>query len=253
MALERTKLDGKVAIISGGARGVGRGIANALMEAGASTVLMDLDPAVAEVESTGGRAIGVVGSVMDRRDIERTVQTALDKFGRIDIVINNVGGAGAVPFFDLTEEKFLRDFHFNVISAFSLTQLAAPHMMKNGDGAVVNISSRSSELGRPGFTSYSVVKAGLEALTRMMARELAPKIRVNAISMGMIQTDALKNYLSKVEGALDKALPQIPLHRIGEIDDIGLAALYLCSKGCYATGAVLNIDGGIQKSISMEG
>ena len=257
-SLQRLRLDGKVAVITGGARGVGRGVAKVLSEAGASVVLTartqaDLDVTVAQINGQGARAVAVAADASQRIENARTVETALEAFGRIDIVVNNAGGAGRASFEEITEEKFLHDFQFNVVSAFSLTQLAAPHMRKSGGGAIVNISSRASQLGGPGFLTYSVVKAGLEQMTRMLARDLAPDIRVNAISLGMISTDALAGYLDAQPGARERVLRQIPLQRIGDVGDVGLAALFLCAENGYATGAVLNIDGGIDKSPSLTG
>ena len=249
MALERSRLDGKVAIVTGGAKGVGRGVAGVLAEAGAAVVVMsrtraDVDAAVESIRAEGGRAAGFAGDVLTSESRERLVRTALDEFGRLDIVVNNAGGARPARFQEITEDKFMNDFRFNVVQAFLLSQMAVPHMMKNEEGAIVNISSRASSVGTPEFLTYSVVKAALEQLTVMMARNLAPKIRVNAISLGMVMTDALRRHLSASEVPQDKLLDRIPLHRIGEVEDVGLAALYLCSRNCYVTGHVLNIDGG---------
>ena len=250
MALERLKLDGKVAIITGGARGIGRGIAGVLAEAGASVVLTartqsDLDQAVAEIEAAGGRALALAGDVMKEGDNRRLIDTTLESFGRIDILVNNAGGSLSVPFMEETAEKMAQTFQFNVLSAFQLTQMAAPHMIEAGGGSVVNISSRSAQLGGTGFTSYSVAKIGLERLTKMMAKELAPHIRVNAVSLGTIMTDGLRGFLERHPEVKDDLLSKIPLGRVGDAEDIGLAALYLCSQGCYANGSVIRVDGGI--------
>ena len=255
MALERLKLDGKVAIITGGARGVGYGIANVLAEAGASVMLSartqaDLDNAVGMITAAGGKAAALAGDVTSEADNRRLIDTTVRQFGRIDILINNAGGAQPVPFMKETAEKFMRDFQFNVISAFQLTQMAAPHMIAQGDGCVVNISSRSAQVGGRGFTTYSVAKLGLERLTHMMAQELAPHIRVNAISLGTIMSDGLQRYLDSRPDVRENFYSKIPLGRVGETADIGLAALYLCSAGCYATGTVIRIDGGITGPIT---
>ena len=251
MALERLKLDGKVAIITGGARGVGRGIASVLSEAGAAIVMTgrtasDLDRAVADLKSKGARAFAVAGDVTNKADNERTVAAALEEFGRIDILINNAGGSPPQPFLEITSESFLQDFRFNVLSAFELTQLAAPHMLAAGGGSVVNISSRSAQFGGKGFTTYSACKAALEQLSKMMAWELAPKIRVNAISLGTIQTEGLESGLAMMgEGARESIARRVPLQRIGDAQSVGLAALYLCSDECYSTASVIRVDGGI--------
>ena len=249
MALERLRLDGKVAIVTGGARGVGLGIANVLAEAGAAIVLTDfneenLGRTVAELAAKGRRVTGVLADVTKTADNERTIASALEAFGRIDILINNAGGsAGSVPYSEATSEMFVRDLHLNVISAFELTNLAAPHLMKHEGGSVVNISSRAAEW--PGVAvAYSVAKAGLEQLTRRMAWALAPKVRVNAIALAGIMTDAFQSNLDRGQGMRERFLSQIPLQRFGDVEGIGLAALFLCSKDCFATASVIRLDGG---------
>lgn len=255
MALERLRQDGKVAIVTGGARGIGLGVARVLAEAGASIVLTartpaHVDAAVAGLEALGARAIAIVGDVTKKADNQNVIDTALREFGRIDILINNAGGTDGVrPFLEIDEGKFEGDFRLNVQSALQMTQLAAPHLMKSGEGSVVNISSRSAQLGSRGFTSYSVVKAALERLTCMMAKELAPDVRVNAISLGAIHTEAFQEVLKITPSLAETLTSQIPLHRIGEPEDVGLAALYLCSSRAYATGMVMQLDGGVDAPV----
>tara|TARA_A100001391_G_scaffold1033_9_gene1546 strand:+ start:16616 stop:17383 length:768 start_codon:yes stop_codon:yes gene_type:complete len=249
MALERLKQDGRVAIVSGGAKGVGLGIAKVLAEAGAAVAIMsrtqsDVDVAVAELALIGPDPLGMAGDVTSQDDRERLVREVIEKYGRIDILINNAGGAGPAPFDEITSKKFLDDFDFNVVQALHMTQLVAPHM--SDGGSVVNISSRASQIASADMLTYSVVKSGLERMTRMLAHNLAPSIRVNAIALGTIATDALQRFLDSKAAAKDRIIRQIPLHRIGDVEDIGLATLYLCSRGCYATGSVINIDGGIE-------
>ena len=253
MALERLRLDGQVALVTGGGRGVGRGIAKVLAEAGAAVVVTarsrdQLDDTVSTIREAGGRAIAFTGDVTKRADNERAVAAALEEFGRIDILVNNAGGGKYKPFLELTDDDLRFEFDWNALSAFMLTQIAAPHMLKAGAGAVVNISSGAGHMPIRGMTPYSVAKAALEMLTRVMADELAPKIRVNAISLGTVKTPGLQNaYVS--DGLRDRMMERIPLHREGEVEDIGLMALYLCGPQCYATGAVMHVDGGIQSGI----
>lgn len=255
MTLQRLRLDGKVAIITGGARGVGRGVAQALAEAGASVLLTartqaDLDATVAEFTAAGAKAVGIAADVMSDADNKRVIEAAVDTFGGIDILVNNAGGAHPVPFMDVTTEKFVRDLHFNVVSAFQLTQLAVPYLKAKGAGSVVNISSRSAQVGGKGFLTYSVAKTALERLSHMMAQELAPDIRVNTISLGTIMTDALQGYLDSSPEAREGIQTNIPLQRIGTTGDIGLAALFLCAQEGYATGTVIRVDGGITRSMA---
>lgn len=251
MTLERLRLDGKVALVTGGGRGVGRGIATVLAEAGAAVVVTartpeQIEETAAQITNAGGRAIAVTADVLKRSDNERAVQAAIDAFGRLDILVNNVGGGEARPFMELEEEDLLHDFRLNAVSTFSLTQLAAPHMEKVGGGSVVNISSRASSFVGRGRLPYGVAKAALEHLTRLLAHELAPGIRVNAISLGTVKTPALQRFLdSESETGRENLMAAIPLGKVGDVEDIGLATLYLCSAGCYATATVLNIDGGL--------
>ena len=256
MALERQNLEGKVAIVTGGGRGVGRGIARVLSEAGARVVLTartvsQLDASVAYIQERGGQALGIPGDATKLEDAQRTVEATLERFGRIDIMINNVGGAHpAASFLELTAENFIDDLQLNVVSTFQFIKLTAPHMRKVGGGSVVNISSRASGgLGTLGLTPYAVTKAGLEQLTRMASRALAPDIRVNAISLGTIEATWMDQSVMSDE-VRDKLMAQVPLRRAGDAEDIGLAALYLCSDRCYASGSVLNIDGGLYQPLA---
>ena len=254
MAHDRLKLDGQVALITGGGRGIGRGIATVFAEAGAAVVVTartpdQLEETVTRIRNGGGRAISVVGDVVKRVDNERAVAAALDAFGRIDILVNNAGGGNFKPFLELADDDFRLEFEWNALSAFMLTQIATPHMLKNGGGCVLSISSAAGRFGIRGMTPYSVAKAALEQLTRSMAQELSPKIRVNAIALGTIVTEALRHIHKLDPGLRDRMLAMIPLHREGSVEDIGMAALYLCSPDCYATGSILHIDGGIQRGI----
>lgn len=258
MILDRLKLDGKVALITGGGRGIGRGIANALSEAGATVVVTARSPdqiqdTVEELTTQGRRAIAIQADVTKREDNERAVQAVMSQFGRLDILVNNAGGSGTTgPFLELTEEQFRRDMDLNMLSAFTLTQIATPHLLESGGGSVINISSRAGSLAARGRLHYGVAKAALEHLTRRMAQELAPDIRVNALAIGTVLTAALQ---SGYDQGLDRAamLASIPLEREGTIDEVGLAALFLCAEGCYVTGQILYLDGGLQGAPSSHG
>lgn len=255
MALEQFKLDGQVAIVTGAGRGVGAGIAKVLAEAGATIVgtartTEQLTQTVKEIEDAGGTAHGIQADAISRPDGERVVAETIDKFGRIDILINNVGGSTYAPFLEITDEDFRHTFDWCVTSAFIMSQLAVPHMLKIGQGTIVNISSGSGHLGIRALGAYCVAKGGLEALTRAMAQELSPKIRVNAIALGSFMTDGLQQALDMLPEAGDTMRELTPLHRFGDVADLGRLAVYLCTKDCYATSATFHVDGGIQTSNS---
>jgi 7-alpha-hydroxysteroid dehydrogenase len=251
VALEQFRLDGQVAIVTGAGRGVGEGIANVLAEAGAIVVgtartSSEIDSTIEDIKATGGNGLAVTADALVREDSERVVQTTIDEFGRIDILVNNVGFATYGPFLNLTDDDLRNTFDYCVTSAFIMSQLAVPHMVKVGRGSIVNISSGAGRFGIRGLLPYSVAKGGLEALTRAMAQELAPKIRVNAIALGAFMTTGLQSSFDLMPGSEDKLKELTPLHRIGDVADLGRLTVYLCTRDCYATNATFVVDGGLQ-------
>ncbi len=251
MALEQFKLDGQVAIVTGAGRGVGEGIAKVLAEAGATVVgtartSSEVHQTVKEIQDAGGKGLALTADALERADSERVVQTAIDEFGRIDILVNNVGFATYAPFLKLTDDNLRRTFDYCVTSAFIMSQLAVPHMLEAGRGSIVNISSGAGRFGIRGLLSYCVAKGGLEALTRAMAQELAPKIRVNAIALGSFMTTGLQSSLDMLPGSEEQMKAMTPLHRIGDVADVGRFTLYLSTRDCYATNSVFVVDGGLQ-------
>lgn len=255
MALEQFNLKGQVAIVTGAGRGVGAGIARVLAEAGAAVVgtartESEIVESIQGIESSGGTGVAVVADAMSRADGERVVETTMERFGRIDILVNNVGGATYARFLDITDDDFRHTFDWCVTSAFIMSQLVAPHMFSAGQGSIVNISSGSARFGIRALTAYCVAKGGLEALTRAMAQELAPKIRVNAIALGSFATDGLQQSLDLMPGSLEKMKEATPLHRLGDVEDLGRLTVYLSTRECYATNAIFHVDGGIESNNS---
>jgi 7-alpha-hydroxysteroid dehydrogenase len=174
--------------------------------------------------------------------------TAEAHFGRIDVVVNNAGGSMPRPFMDTSAGYLERAFHFNVTTAFVLTKAAAPHMLASGSGAVVNISSAIGRLRDRGFVAYGTAKAALTHMTRLMAADLAPKVRVNAIAVGSVATSALEVVLDNQE-IHDEMVRRTPVKRLGVPEDIAYCALYLASDaGSFITGKLLEVDGGLEEA-----
>jgi 7-alpha-hydroxysteroid dehydrogenase len=249
MILDRFRLDGKVAIVTGAGRGIGAGIALAFAEAGADVALgartaSEIEAVAERVRALGRRALALPCDVMERAQLEALVEQSAKELGRIDIVVNNAGGAPWKPFLQTSERVFEEAYHFNVTSAFLLSRFAVPHMLEHGSGAIVNVSSSMGRVTDRGFSAYGAAKAALSHLTRLLATELAPKIRVNALAVGAVETSALAPFL-QAEGMREKMESLTPLRRIGQPEDIAAAAVWLASDaGGWVTGKVIEVDGG---------
>jgi 7-alpha-hydroxysteroid dehydrogenase len=200
-----------------------------------------------EVDALGRRALVLPTDVSDTSVLADVVAATVAELGRLDIVVNNAGGAEPRPFLDTSERFFEAALHFNVTTAFTLTKLATPHLLESGGGSVVNISSAVGRLTGRGYAAYGTAKAALSHLTRLLASDLAPRIRVNAIAVGATATSALEIVLTNDE-LREAMVATTPLKRLGEVDDIAIAALYLASPaGSFLTGKVLEVDGGIEQ------
>lgn len=251
MVLERFRLDDQVAIVTGAGRGIGAATALALAEAGADVVLSarteeQLREVAEGVEKLGRRAVVVAADLMDLDAVAGLAATAVAELGRLDVVVNNVGGSMPREFAKTSTRALEEAFHFNVSTAHHLTRAALPHLLESGNASVVNISSVIGRVTGRGFLAYGTAKAALSHWTRLAARDLAPRVRVNAIAVGSIATSALA-IVTGDEG-LTKAMEDgTPLRRIGDPDDIAGTVLFLASRaGGYITGKVLEVDGGIE-------
>jgi 7-alpha-hydroxysteroid dehydrogenase len=249
--LERFRIDGRAAVVTGAGRGIGAASALALAEAGADVLLAartesQLDEVAEKVRALGRVAVVVPTDVTDDAATAALADTAMEAFGRLDIVVNNAGGTMPRPFMDTSAGYLGRAFHFNVTTAFVLTRAAVPHMLAGDGGAVVNISSAMGRLTDRGMLAYGTAKGALSHMTRLMASDLAPRIRANAIAVGSVATSALDVVLES-DDLHRQMVERTPLRRLGAVEDIALAVLYLASPaGSFVTGKVLEVDGGIE-------
>lgn len=253
MILDRFRLDDRVAVVTGAGRGLGAAMAVAFAEAGADVLISartqaQLEEVAAQIAATGRRAHVVAADLAHPEATAELAGAAVEAFGKLDIVVNNVGGTMPGPLLN-TSAKEMRDaFTFNVGTAHALTTAAVPLMLKHsGGGSIINITSTMGRVAGRGFAAYGTAKAALAHYTRLAALDLAPRIRVNAIAPGSILTSALDVVASNDE--LRTPMEQAtPLRRLGEPADIAAAAVYLASPaGSYLTGKVLEVDGGLTR------
>ena len=245
-------LEGKAAIVTGGSKGIGRAIAQALAEAGAGVALAardpaDLERASKEIEATGGRALAIPTDVTDQEQVQTLVDRTVAELGTVDILVNN---AGAAPFLSTLDqmrmEGFEKYFRLNFHGAVLCTKAVAPVLTGKDDGCVVNVASVAGFIASPGLTYYASAKAALINFTRTMAQEWAAyRVRVNAIAPGWIETDMNEPARQMIPEFNRRVLESIPLGRWGRPEDVAGAAVFLCSPAAsWITGAVLVVDGG---------
>ncbi|OBJ85054.1 SDR family oxidoreductase, partial [Mycobacterium asiaticum] len=247
----RFRLDDKVAVITGAGRGLGAAIALAFAEAGADVVIgsrtqAQLDEVAEQVRAAGRRAHVVAADLAHPEETAKLAGAAVEAFGKLDIVVNNVGGSMPNTLLT-TSTKDLKDaFTFNVGTAHALTVAAVPLMLEHsGGGSIINITSAIGRLAGRGFAAYGTAKAALSHYTRLTALDLCPRIRVNAIAPGSILTSALDVVAGNDElrEPMERATP---LRRLGDPADIAAAAVYLASPaGGFLTGKTLEVDGGL--------
>lgn len=248
-------LKGKVAIITGAGNGIGKASALMLARAGANVVCSDLK--IEDAESTakealelGVKAISVKCDVTSEADLENLVKESVKTFGTVNIIVNNAGGGGGgkEQFETLTLEYINKIYMLNVFSVFKLSQLCVPYMRESKYGAIVNITSMAAFMQTHRMSVYGSSKAALAQLTKYMAFDLGPEIRVNAVAPGAIKTDALASVLTP---ELEKVmLKRTPMQKLGEANDIAMAVLYLASPmSKWVSGQIIQVNGGGEQDL----
>ena len=260
MDLSRFSMEGRTVIITGGSGGIGRGCARAFAQAGANVVIASvpeetIPPAVEEVEALGAQALGVRVNVADPAEIDVMVQQTLDRFGRIDALLNVAGGSysrnpdmpqySRAPLLEMDGDDFVGAYIGNVKTAFLVSRAVVPHMKKIGKGAIVNIGSTSGldrHPNMPDIAAYGTAKAAVHSLTFHMAHQWKPEVRVNCIAPGTIDTPRPSGI---VRPEMAAAGQRIAVGRAGVADDVGSVALFLCSDAAgFVNGIVLPVHGG---------
>ena len=242
-------LGGRVAIVTGGSRGIGLASARLLAEGGASVVVSGrdaarLEAATRELEATGAAVLGVAADAVRREDVERLVEAARERFGRLDVLVNNAGMTRDQLLVRMKDDDWDQVLATNLRGVFLMTRAVGKVMMRQRSGRIINISSTAGAMGNAGQVNYSAAKAGVIGLTKAAARELAHwNILVNAVAPGLIETDMTASLPAEAREAL---LGQVPLKRIGVARDVAEVVRFLAGDGAaYITGQTIHVNGGL--------
>lgn len=245
-----SKLTGKVAVVTGGSKGIGAAIAKALAAQGASVVVnyasskAGADSVVEAITAAGGKAIAVGGDVAKKADAQGIIDTAIETYGRLDILVNNSGVYEFSPIEEITEEHFHKHFNVNVLGLLLTTQAAVKHLGEGG--SIVNVSSVVSRITPPGSAVYTATKGAVDGITGVLAKELGPrKIRVNSVNPGMVATEGTHSAGIIGSDFETWAVSTTPLGRVGQPDDIADVVVFLASNDSrWLTGESLIASGG---------
>jgi 7-alpha-hydroxysteroid dehydrogenase len=250
MLNELFSLEGKVALVTGSGRGIGAGIARMFAEAGAAVAITgrtasEVEATAAAIRESGGRAVAFPVNIADASALPQLIEDIVKEFGGLDILVNNAGGGNSSKFVDIRIEELEEHFHLLVSISFELARLALPHLLDRPGASIINILSPGSYKATRGNLSYYVAKSALQHLTKLMAADLGPRVRVNAIIPGPIETPALQRIFEANPAIHEVALNSTRMRRLGQPDEIGYGAVYLSSPAAsFITGAILPIHGG---------
>ena len=243
------RLKDKVAIITGGSRGIGFATAEAFLREGAVVVIGASSPSSAEKavsklkeQYPDAKVSGISPNLSDLEDVRNAFRSVVETYGRIDVLVNNAGVSERTAFTDYTEETFDKVMDLNVKGVFNASRAVVDHMVEQGGGVILSASSMVSRYGQPSGMAYPTSKFAVNGMTLSLARELGPKgIRVNAVAPGIIETDMMKAVPKEV---IEPMVAQVPLRRLGQPEDIANAYVFLASdEASYITGVVLSVDG----------
>jgi NAD(P)-dependent dehydrogenase (short-subunit alcohol dehydrogenase family) len=250
-------LEGKVALITGASQGLGRALALAFAREGASIVINSrseesIRPVAREAEALGAEVVALAADVSRNTDAERLVDTAVERFGRVDVLVNNAGAVLRKDTEELTAAELDTLWAVNVRSVLLLCRAVLPAMVRGGGGSIVNVSSISAVRGTPRRAAYAATKAALDGMTRSLAMEYGPRgVRVNSIAPGAIETDMWRTPLAQ-DGVREHVEGHVALRRVGVADDIAPVVVFLASDAArYITGETLSVDGGMHATMNL--
>jgi len=246
----RMKLRGRIALVTGAGRGIGKATAMFLAREGANMVVNDMDLQLAretadEIRAIGCEALAIKADVSDKNEVVRMIDMVIKNFGKIDILVNNAGIFSSVPLIDITEDEWNKMMEVNLKGVFLCSQVVMKFMIRQRSGKIVNIASLAGKVGGIyAGAHYAASKAGVICLTKSLAKQLAQyNINVNAVAPALIETDMMKDWPMQVKESL---LKQVPLGRFGTPNEVAEAVLFLVSEGAnYITGATIDVNGGL--------